>query len=62
MAWMTTDGAINRVTWRDRTTARPRIDSVTRLINGEWVTVEAPAVPMSDWRRGSSRVSEEAAR
>lgn len=61
MSWMTTEGSINRVTWRDRTTARPRLDSVTRLVNGRWVTVEATAAPMSDWRRGSSQVTTEAA-
>lgn len=62
MSWMTADGAINRVSWRDRTTARARLDSVTRLVNGEWVTVEATAQPMASWRRGSSRVTTEPAR
>lgn len=62
MSWMTTEGGINRVTWRDRTSARPRIDSVTRLVDGEWITVGAERAPMRDWRAGSSRVSEEVAR
>ena len=62
MSWMTTEGGINRVAWRDRTTARPRLDGVTRLINGEWVTVAATRPTMSDWRRGSSMVSSEVAK
>jgi len=60
MSWMTTQGGINRVTWRDRTTARPRIDAVTRLIDGQWVTTEATRPVMGDWRKGSSCVTTEA--
>lgn len=57
MAWMTTDGAINRVTWRDRTAVKPRSEAVTRLVRGEWVTTEATVPTMTDWRRASSRVN-----
>lgn len=59
MSWMTADGETGRTVWRDRTVVRARHESVTRLVDGEWVTVAALRPTMTDWRAGSSRVSTE---
>jgi hypothetical protein len=58
MSWMTADGETGRTVWRDRTAVRARHEAVTRLVNGEWVTVDATRPTMVSWRAGSSRVVE----
>lgn len=58
MAWMKCEGETGRAVWQDRTEARPRIDGRTVLRNGRWITIPPRREAMTDWRRGSSYVSE----
>jgi len=58
MASITVEGDINKIKWNDRMQAAPRIDNKVRRVRGKWVTVKATRPEMSDWRGGSSRVTQ----